>query len=160
MEQFKYISHRGNINGKSGWENSPNYIVTALMAGYDVEIDLWLHKDKPYLGHDEPTYEVSPEFLSNSHFWIHAKNKEALNYLVNNGERFHYFWHNTDWYTITSKGFVWVYPGNRAVANSIAVLPESENVTFDKLHNAFLNESLVGICSDIIETYKGKFIKE
>ena len=36
------ISHRGNIDGPNEVrENSPYYIMEALEAGYDVEIDLW-----------------------------------------------------------------------------------------------------------------------
>ena len=38
---MKYISHRGNINGKDLMlENSPKYIDRALKLGYDVEIDI------------------------------------------------------------------------------------------------------------------------
>ena len=35
------ISHRGNIDGKNEvWENHPKYIIEALEAGYDFEIDV------------------------------------------------------------------------------------------------------------------------
>jgi hypothetical protein len=41
------ISHRGNINGRiEGLENTPNYIQDAIKLGYDVEIDLWIIKNK------------------------------------------------------------------------------------------------------------------
>ena len=39
---MKFISHRGNINGKNeSMENHPLAIQTALNAGFDVEIDVW-----------------------------------------------------------------------------------------------------------------------
>lgn len=158
MKQIRFIAHRGNVKGKSNvFENAPEYIMGALMEGYDAEIDVWVHKDKPYLGHDEPFYPVSKEFLANPHLWIHAKNKEALNYLVNAGDTFHYFWHNTDWYTMTSKGYVWVYPGNPLVGNSISVLPEREEVSVQKLIDSYNSNTLVGICSDNINFYKENF---
>ena len=56
-----------------------------------------------------------------------------------------YFFHDNDDLTITSKGFLWVYPGKQPVKNSIAVLPE--------LYNDDLN-SCLGICSDFINDYK------
>ena len=38
-----YISHRGNIEGKSEKnENNPEYIMKAVDKGFDVEIDVWL----------------------------------------------------------------------------------------------------------------------
>ena len=48
-----YISHRGNINGKNiEMENTPEYIDAAINSGYDVEIDIWVHGDRLFLGHD------------------------------------------------------------------------------------------------------------
>ena len=59
--------------------------------------------------------------------------------------RFNYFWHETDTLTLTSKGYIWVYPGKQIVKNSIAVLPE--------IFNDNISEC-VGICSDNIKNYK------
>ena len=57
----------------------------------------------------------------------------------------HYFWHQNDDYTITSKGFIWTYPGKKLLPQSICVLPEIVNYkTIDCL----------GICSDFILKYK------
>ena len=48
-----YISHRGNIDGRIiNEENSPEYILTALSRGYEVEIDVWFVDDSFHLGHD------------------------------------------------------------------------------------------------------------
>ena len=65
MSLKKLISHRGNISGPNiSLENDPTYILEALSLGYDCEVDVWLVKKELYLGHDEPTYKTSIEFLS------------------------------------------------------------------------------------------------
>ena len=46
-----YISHRGNLNGKSDRENQPDYLEEALAQGFDVEIDVL--ETKP---HHTPAY--------------------------------------------------------------------------------------------------------
>ena len=139
-----YISHRGNLTGKSlKDENNPDYIMKAIESGFDVEIDVWFKNIIFYLGHDKPSFEVDTKFLKNSRFWCHAKNINALSEL----ERIncHYFWHQEDDFTLTSKGIIWTYPGKYLTNKSICVLPEKTNVKeFDCL----------GICSDLIENYK------
>ena len=72
------ISHRGNIEGKTKWENHPNYIQEAIEEGFDVEIDVWFVDNKLYLGHDLPQYEIDHDFLINDKLWCHAKNIESL----------------------------------------------------------------------------------
>ena len=37
---MKLIAHRGNIDGPSDEQNSPDYIDNALSLGYDAEIDV------------------------------------------------------------------------------------------------------------------------
>jgi hypothetical protein len=148
---MRLISHRGNINGKNlERENSFPYIQEALQLGYEVEIDIWVINNEVYLGHDEPQYKLTGSDLIdfqlyNSYYWCHAKNPEALLWLQSN--RFtNYFWHNIDDYTLTSSGYVWVYPNKELIDNSICVLPE--------LHNQEIPNFLYGICSDYIERYK------
>jgi hypothetical protein len=58
---------------------------------------------------------------------------------------FNYFWHEEDTMTLTSHGYMWVYPGKQPIVGSIAVLPEIYN---DDLHDC------IGICSDYIKNYK------
>jgi hypothetical protein len=65
------ISHRGNINGRLvPFENQPNYIDTAIAAGYDVEIDVWyeVESGKLYLGHDKAEV-ISCGYIVR--IWIH-----------------------------------------------------------------------------------------
>jgi len=63
------ISHRGNISGPNqSLENHPDYILTALKGGFDVEIDFWCLKKKLFLGHDYPQYPIKKNFLKGSIF--------------------------------------------------------------------------------------------
>ena len=140
------ISHRGNIDGRiPEYENNPNYIEAALSLGYDVEIDLWFIDGKTYLGHDEPQYEIDDDWLGEriDKIWVHCKNIESLNWI--RSTNLHYFWHETDTVTLTSKNYVWAYPGKQPIVGSIAVMPELEN------DNVLL---CTGICSDYIQYYK------
>ena len=78
-----FISHRGNLKGPNkNLENKPNYIQEALDKGFDVEIDVWLNKEKFYLGHDKALYETDINFIGQKKIWVHAKNIEALNKLI------------------------------------------------------------------------------
>ena len=69
---MKLISHRGNIAGKNfELENRPDYISNAIKLGYDCEIDVWLIKNKIYLGHDKnkrKMYEVKINFLKKGQY--------------------------------------------------------------------------------------------
>ena len=139
------ISHRGNLNGRQPYrENHPDYIDEAISEGFNVEIDIWLIDDKWVLGHDGGQHIISVDWLLDrkSSLWVHAKNLYALSQLYDTD--IHYFWHQNDLATITSKGFLWAYPGNQPMNNSISVLPElyGEEVT-----------GCLGICSDYISHY-------
>jgi hypothetical protein len=140
------ISHRGNINGKiEEYENHPKYIDNAIDLGYDVEIDLWFMDGRTYLGHDGPQYEVDDAWFTNraNKLWVHCKNTDSLNWIRNT--ILHYFWHEEDTLTLTSKQYMWVYPGKQPIIGSVAVMPEINNDDVSKC---------IGICSDVIENYK------
>jgi hypothetical protein len=140
------ISHRGNIDGKLvERENHPDYIDEAIALGYDVEIDLWFIDGRVYLGHDEPQYEVDDIWLGErtDKLWVHCKNVESLNWI--RSTILHYFWHETDTVTLTSKNYIWAYPGKQPISGSIAVMPELEN------DNVLLCK---GVCSDYIKRFK------
>jgi hypothetical protein len=145
------ISHRGNINGKlSEKENHPDYILAAIQAGYEVEIDVWFKDGKFMLGHDEPQYEFPFELMQNhySKLWLHCKNLEALEMFLKldaTGSKLNYFWHESDKVTLTSKNIMWAYPRTQPLKGSIAVLPEWKEDDVSQC---------AGICSDYIEKYK------
>jgi hypothetical protein len=146
---MKFISHRGNLIGKNlKLENNPNYVLKAAQLNFDVEIDVFYKNKQFYLGHDFAKFKVSKKFLENKKFWCHAKNLDALNALKKT--KAHYFWHQNDDYTITSRGYFWTYPGKRLLKNSICVLPEKKK---NKI------KFCAGICSDNIEKYKKKWQK-
>lgn len=142
------ISHRGNITGPNPTlENDPLYIAQAIKFGYDVEIDVWWADGKFKLGHDKPTYDFPFSLLDNFYhkLWIHCKNPEALSKLVEidrGGFKLNYFWHENDYATLTSKGFIWsIYP----IPNGVLVMPEStQSIPID---------TTKGICSDFIGEY-------
>lgn len=113
------ISHRGNLNGSDG-ENHPRSILKALDLGFHVEVDMWMVDGKIYLGHDNPKYEINIDFISQSDkMWIHAKNLEVINLLYEN-KNINWFWHEEDKMTLTSKGYIWSYPGHE-VDNCVMV---------------------------------------
>ncbi len=141
-----YISHRGNVNGvHDTMENHPDYVLKTVNMGYDVEIDVWYVDNSWYLGHDNPTYQVKYEFLLNQKFWLHAKNGDAFNLLLQNTNT-NVFWHTTEDWILTSKLYIWTYQKKFLYQNSICVLPELGYVgELDKCY---------GICSDYVLKYK------
>lgn len=159
---MKLIAHRGLLYGPDkSLENSPTQIEKALAMGFDVEVDLWasgiLHNEF-WLGHDEPRYRVTREFLERDSIWVHCKNHDALTIVT---PAMHYFWHQSDDYTITSRGMIWVYPGNPLLgATSVEVMPEWEIPDEDKSHIEVIMHRTIqrsrnysnqcGICSDYI----------
>ena len=146
------ISHRGNINGRLvPFENQPNYIDTAIAAGYDVEIDVWYEREsgKLYLGHDKADYQIDIDWLyeRSDKLWIHCKNMDALSFFNKShlqiGTEYNYFSHDKDMGVLTSYGYIW---STNLYDNGILVLPE----VFEKTPI----EKTIGICSDIIQNYK------
>jgi len=136
------ISHRGNINGADELtENNPENITNCIKRGLDVEIDVWHHDGSFYLGHDKPQYKINSDFLVNKKLWCHAKNIDAL-YQMNKNSNIHSFWHQQDDFTLTSRNFIWTYPGKPVTSQSIIVT------------NTPLQSSCYGICTD----YPFKFI--
>jgi hypothetical protein len=142
--QKLYISHRGNLHGPNAClENTPKYIIEAIKHGFDVEIDVWLYKNKWYLGHDEPKVLTDLNFFKNfcDRLWIHCKNLQALSFFIENKSLNNYFWHDTDKYTITSRGYMWCYPDVETTQQSIIVAFGRER---------YENKICLGICSDYI----------
>lgn len=142
------ISHRGNLDGTSEKENSPEHIQHALSLGYDVEVDVWFKDNTWFFGHDDPTYEVEHSFFSSilnpkaTKLWIHAKNIEAAEQLSSTG--MNWFWHEKDKITLTSKGNIWCYP-NTYVKDGISVMIEKR---FD------IPDYVGGICTDHPEAWR------
>ena len=145
------IAHRGLLEGPNKQlENHPEQVEKAIEENFNVELDVRVIDNRIFLGHDTPDYEVGEEWLISvaPFLWIHCKNVDALTYFKHRQYNFHYFWHEEDTLTLTSKGYVWVYPGKQPVINSIAVMPE--------LHNDDVSQC-VGICTDYSYDYRKRY---
>lgn len=146
-----YIAHRGNIDGPNPkLENSPGYVEAAIAKGFDVEVDLWVDDSGVYLGHDGPQYLVNLPWLVDrtNQIWVHCKNSRALDYAMRHD--LHCFFHNTDDYTMTSRGYVWAYPGKPLSSHKcVAVLPQSS----DELQHDWQIQ-YAAVCSDYVERLK------
>lgn len=123
---MKLIAHRGNLFGPNpDLENSPKYLLNAANQGFDVEVDLWVKDNKLFFGHDGPLYRITPRTLArlSYHAWIHCKNVEALEWCKEQDfwDSLHYFWHQKDSYTLTSRGYIWTYPGKTVPKGGVLV---------------------------------------
>lgn len=156
---MKLIAHRGNTRGSNPLEeNNPEYIDLAIEKGYDVEIDICYDtfENNFYLGHDEPQYLVTPYWLAQrmEKLWIHCKNIDALNYFVSKTGGYNYFWHQEDDFTLTSKNYIWTYPGKTYTPNSVIVMPEW-NIDISNFSD-LLVYGCYAICSDNVEYIRKK----
>jgi len=139
---MKLIAHRGNIEGPNPQrENDPEYILEAIDRGYDVEIDVWGHKQF-WLGHDNPQYPCPLSFLmqNKNKLWIHCKNDTALFTLIH-FESLNIFFHQEDDCTLTSKGYIWTYPKKSVCEKSVLVLEDTRN---------YVGKNCFGLCGDYL----------
>lgn len=134
------IAHRGLLEGPNQeLENRPDQIERALAMGFEVEVDVWFTnephpvKGAPHVvptwwtGHDKPQYRVSQAFLERPSLWLHVKSYLAIPEMT---PQMHWFYHDQDDYTLTSKGYVWCHPRSMPFHNkpSVMVLPESHDL--------------------------------
>lgn len=141
------VSHRGNLIGpESCTENSPCQIDLAISKNYLVEVDLRIIDDHYWLGHDNPDYKINKEWLvdRSKHLIIHAKNLITCDKLAEDSNTLNWFYHTDEDVVLTSKGWLWAYPGIY-LKNAITVL-------IDK--NINIPKNIKGICSDYIELFK------
>jgi len=146
---MKLIAHRGLFDGPNkDLENHPDQIQAAWRLGFDCEIDIRVIDGELWLGHDEPQYKITHNFLEQGPLWIHAKNFAALRYLsITN---LNYFWHQEDDYTLTSKKIIWAYPGKEVDSRSVMVCPEM----VDPDLTSTIDVNCFGICSDYVSKIK------
>jgi len=141
------ISHRGCIDGPNEKENEPEFIENALDK-FHCEIDLWKINNDLFLGHDLPTYPITENWLikRRKKLLIHCKNPAALLHMNTESEKwgYHYFWHEEDKYTLTSRGLILTYPGYSCPKGGIAMKCEY----WPKIKSGWF-----GICSDFINSF-------
>ena len=150
---MKYIAHRGNVDGiNESLENSPSYIDKAIGMGYDVEIDLRMKNGELFLGHDEPQYPITPDWLleRKNHLWIHAKDFDSLVFLSNTNLQ--YFYHSVEPYTLTSNGYIWSHDFANKMNNMciVPLLSKEEVEQYDQTE-------FFAVCSDFILDCEKKF---
>lgn len=142
------IAHRALTKGPDpSRENTPSAITECLQNHLHVEVDVWHDGNQWYLGHDAPTINVSWQFLTQVGLWIHAKNWDAAQALLNlhkHNTSVNFFWHENDERTLTSQGYWWTYPGKPLGERSIAVMPEWHEPN----RQVWQTWPCAGICSD------------
>ena len=146
---MKIIAHRANTNGREiEKENCISQINKCIKLGYDVEIDIRVIQNKIFLGHDNAQEVISEDkiFDIKDKCWIHCKNLEAIAFFNKYGDTLNYFWHQKDDFTLTSKGFIWTYPGKNLIEKSIYVMPEL-NLNI-KYFPSLKSKGIAGICTD------------
>ena len=141
---MKIISHRGNIRGPvPGRENAPSYIDCALGNGYDVEIDVRSVNGELWLGHDEPQYKITWDWIFHRQFnlWLHCKDLEAAKMC----QVFQSFCHEGDAFTFTSGKKIWLHDLSQTVDDKTIIPLLSKN---DIKKFATKYSSAYGICTD------------
>ncbi len=150
---MKVIAHRANLNGSETWlENKPQQIDKCINLGYDVEVDVRYDTLTRvfWLGHDEPQYQVTWSWMSNyqNHLWIHCKDVVTLHEFSTQTNGYNFFFHDKDDYTLTSKQYIWAYPGKSYTDNTVIVMPEWKD---DTDWNDLKSANCYGICTDYPE---------
>jgi hypothetical protein len=145
---MKLISHRGNLKGRvPNKENRPSYVDCAIQLGYDVEVDVRYINEEFWLGHDEPDYKVSVEWLykRKDKLWIHCKDIESSQKLRSLPNQYQYFCHNNDPYILTSTGHLWVHDLTLSLDNQ-CIIPLLDR---DSISKNYINY-VYAICSDYL----------
>ena len=155
---MKIIAHRANLDGPNiNTENTPSQIDNAIELGFDVEVDVWYNKltETLHLGHDEPQYQITWYWLASrkDNLWIHCKNVEALfEFTKGVCSGYNYFWHQEDYFTLTSKNKIWTYPGHPYTKNSVIVMPEI--YTEKERLKEYILYDCHGVCTDYPQLIK------
>lgn len=145
---MKIISHRGNVNGIDvELENNPDHVLDLLKQGMEVEIDVWGDGKEYHLGHDQGVYKVNSRFLRDYRLWCHAKNPHALEMMAKDGN-IHFFWHQNDLFTVTSRGYIWNHCNTNLILSkkAVCVLPELNK-------NLKIPKNCMAVCTDFVNEW-------
>lgn len=155
---MKIISHRGNIKGLNPKrENAPSYIDCALQLGYDVEVDIRLIEEELWLGHDEPQYKITLDWLllRKEKLWIHCKDLFSASLLHSLHNELKYFCHIGDPIVLVSNGMLWVHDLSLVLDDKcvIPLLSEEQIFSYKGTNKVY------AVCTDHVNSCKKYFIK-
>jgi hypothetical protein len=142
------IAHRGNLTGPSPEkENSPEYIDMAISAGYPVEVDLRSKDAELWLGHDVPQYQITQEWLyaRKENLWIHIKDYYTAILMSQLKEGYQFFCHQSDDFTITSTGHVWLHDLKNEITKECIIPLIDKDSIID-----FAQKEFFAICTDYV----------
>lgn len=140
----RIICHRANLYGPDPKrENTLSSIQECLDLGRDVEVDVRIYGNQLFFGHDEPQERVPLDFLTtfSERLWIHCKCIDSL-FLLIKYESLNVFFHDQDEVTLTSKKYLWTFPGKITTPQSIMVALSLEATKL------YITENLYGVCTD------------
>lgn len=148
----RWILHRGLSYGPNPTlENDEITLLSRIVEGWDVELDVWYINGDWWIGHDRPSSKLQHlELLTHPHCWVHCKNLEALYHIP---ETSHHFVHDRDVATLTSHNYIWyninqfvdpIKESQRSSKPSVMVLPERSNFSKDMIWSAD------AVCSDYL----------
>lgn len=125
-----YIAHRGLTDGSSMLnENNKENLLSRVSQGLYSECDIWYIDGTFLLGHDFPSTPISIDELYSPYLWLHAKNKDAYEKLLDirnsRGINLRLFWHTNEDYILTTHNDCIVFPGKPLLKNSVFMMPEN-----------------------------------
>lgn len=147
-------SHRGNLNKRDiDNENKPLIIDKAINKGFRVEVDIRYINGSYWLGHDNPEYKVSLDWIVDrrNELLIHCKNLRSIYELSNCAYRLAYFAHKKDQYSLINNGLIWVDDISLKL-NKKCIIPL---IAQKDVENYYKYANIVGgICTDYPEFIK------
>jgi hypothetical protein len=141
----RWICHRGLKDGPNmSLENKESEIFQRLKDGWDVEFDVWYKDGTWWLGHDSAADQlIDLRILQHPRSWVHCKNLHALEKCIEMNN-VHCFTHDSDEATLTSKQYIWCYPGHILGNRSVCVMPERAGLSIADM------ATCGAVCSDFI----------
>jgi hypothetical protein len=148
----RWILHRGLLAGPNKeLENKESELWDRMHKGWDIECDVWYDNETWRLGHDGPNDNIQNvnALLTHPRAWIHCKNLAALQKCLEIGG-VNCFFHDVDTAVLTSKQFIWAYPGYIVEGKmGVCVMPERHGFSMTELSKTG------SVCSDYLPTTFG-----
>lgn len=135
------IANLGNTDGRQpDAENRLAYIQKTLKEGWNVCVDVIFHCGSFILPFDGGFNVAPPALLSKQRVWCRAFDADTIDALCNINA--HCFLNSENFMALTSAQFIWTLPPHALVPRSIAMLPETADVSWLE------NSEPAGLCSN------------